>query len=88
MFAFDLNAEANPLQSQIPPGTGRISKTLVKYSDFRLVLTVMKAYSRMEEPRTPTRIFVQTEFWRLRMHVEALEDSAFLLTFAWPELKI
>lgn len=108
MFAFDLNAEIRNLQGQIPSEAGRIAKTLVKYPDFRLVLTAMKAGSRMEEHQTPTRISVQTVLGRLRMKalekvfdlpmghilvldrdvphdVEALEDSAFLLTFAWPE---
>jgi quercetin dioxygenase-like cupin family protein len=110
VFAFDLNAEAARLQREIPAGVGRASKSLVKYSDFRLVLIAMMAGARMEEHSTPARISVETLSGHLLMHVreklfdlpqgqilvlesdiphdvEALADSTFLLTFAWPGSK-
>ena len=87
---------------------GRNSKTLVKHSDFRVVLTVLKSNARLHEHKAAGRISVQAIAGHIRMHVqdkvidlpaghmlaleralphdvEALEDSAFLLTIAWPE---
>jgi len=38
---------------------GRISETLVKYSDFRIVLILMKAGTLMQEHRADARISIQ-----------------------------
>lgn len=70
MFAFDLSGEAARLHGEIPTGSGRASKVLVKYPDFRIVLIVMKANSRMEEHSTPARISVETLSGHLRMNVQ------------------
>src|ERR1700724_4837539 len=86
--------------------TGRSSKTLAKYPDFRIVLILMKSGTRMRQHRAEGSISVQ----RLRglvcidladrkvtvstghllvldcgvLHdVEALEESALLLTISW-----
>lgn len=87
---------------------GRNSKTLVKYADLRMVLTAIRANTRIQQHQAPGRIAVQTVLGHLKMHangrefdlplghvlvldravphdVEAVEDSAFLLTIAWPE---
>jgi len=88
--------------------SGRSSKTLAKYADFRIVLVSMKANTRMEQHRAEGRISIQCLAGRLRIHlpsaqkaemtvgdflvldcgiphdVEALAESAFLLTICWP----
>jgi quercetin dioxygenase-like cupin family protein len=87
-------------------GTGRSSKTLVKYHDLRIVLISMKANTHMHEHKATARISIQTITGHVRVHlaertvdlpagnllvldqclphdVEALEDSAFLLTLSW-----
>jgi quercetin dioxygenase-like cupin family protein len=79
----------------------------VKYDNLRVVLTALKANSRIPPHQTAGRISIHTVRGRiqvraegrtfnlpagsllaldqgLRHDVEALEDSAFLLTIAWP----
>ena len=86
--------------------TGRNARTLVKYADFRVVLTVLKAGERTQEHAVQARISVQALAGHIRvgaaghtfdLHpgrllaldrgvthaVEAVEESAFLLTIAW-----
>jgi quercetin dioxygenase-like cupin family protein len=83
--------------------TGRSSKTLAKYPDFRIVLILMKANTHMIEHRAEGRISLQHLLGRICVHLpdrkievsagqllvldcgmlhnlEALEESAFLLT--------
>ncbi len=87
--------------------TGRSSKTLAKYPDFRIVLVLMKANTRMNEHHADARISIHSLQGRIRIHlpdqkvdlragelmaldraiphdVEALEESAFLITISWP----
>ena len=108
MLSFDLNAEIEQLRGEGGWQAGHDSKTLVKYPDLRIVLTVLKSGARLHEHRAAGRISVQTLAGHVRMHadskifdlpaghmlalereiahdVEALEDSSFLLTIAWPE---
>jgi quercetin dioxygenase-like cupin family protein len=108
MLSFDLNAEIEGLRKENAWQGGRNSKTLVKHTDFRVVLTVLKAGARLHEHKAAGRISVQAVAGHIQMHVEekvfdlpaghllaleraiphdveALEDSAFLLTIAWPE---
>ena len=100
---FDLNAQIEQLKCEPAWQNGRNAKTMVKYPDFRIVLMLMKAKTRIEEHHADGRISVQTIAGHIRMHiagrdfdlpvghllaldyevrhdVEALEDSAFLLT--------
>lgn len=87
--------------------TGRSSKTLAKYPDFRIVLVLMKGGTRMRQHRAEGRVSIQQVRGRGRIHleahrkvevsaghllvldcgvlhdVEALEESAFLLTISW-----
>jgi quercetin dioxygenase-like cupin family protein len=88
--------------------TGRSSKTLAKYPDFRIVLVLMKANTRMKEHHADARISIHSLQGRIRVHlpdqkvelpagelialdygiphdVEAVEESAFLITISWPE---
>ena len=87
--------------------TGRSSRTLAKYQDFRIVLVLMKAGTLMNEHHADGRISAHVVEGSIRMHladqkielsagelmvldhgirhdVEALEESAFLLTISWP----
>ena len=89
-------------------GTGRSSKTLVKYADFRIVLVAMKGKTLMKEHRAEGRISIHTLVGHIRItlpdqsvevpsgqlmaldcgiphDVEALKESAFLLTISWPK---
>lgn len=87
--------------------TGRSSKTLAKYPDFRIVLVLMKANTQMKEHHADARISIHSLQGKIRIHlpdqkvdlpagqlmaldyginhdVEALEESAFLITISWP----
>ncbi len=103
---FELQTQIEILKREDPyRHHGRNSKTLIKYPDFRIVLTVMKAGDHIQQHKAAGRISVQTVSGHIRMHasnklldlptgrllvldrvipheVEALEDSAFLLTIA------
>ena len=104
---FDLVRELEQLHCEPQPTSGQNAKTLVKYDDFRIVLTALKAHTRIPGHQTEGRISVQTVRGHIRIRalgrtfdlpvgsllaldqglahdVEALEDSTFLLTIAWP----
>ena len=107
-LSFDLTEQIRQLRQEHYWQSGRNSKTIVKYTDFRIVLTAVKAETTIHEHHSAGRISVQTVEGRIRMHaggkefdlpaghllvldramphdVVAIEDSAFLLTVAWPE---
>jgi quercetin dioxygenase-like cupin family protein len=86
--------------------TGRSSKTLAKYPDFRIVLILMKSGSKMRQHKAEGRISIQQLKGQVCIHladrkvtvsaghllvldcgvlhdVEALEESALLLTISW-----
>ena len=86
--------------------TGRSSKTLAKYPDFRIVLILMKGGTRMSQHKAEGRVSIQQLKGRVRLYlvdrtatvsagdllvldcgvlhdVEALEESALLLTISW-----
>jgi quercetin dioxygenase-like cupin family protein len=90
--------------------TGRSSKTLAKYPDFRVVLILMKSGTRMRQHRAEGRVSIQQLKGQVRVHladrkvnlstghllvldcgvlhdVEALEESALLLTISWRRQK-
>lgn len=104
---FDLAREVEQLHSEPEWETGQNAKTLVKYDDFRIVLTGLRSGGRIPTHQTEGRISIHTVRGHiqvraegrtfdlpagrvltldrgLRHDVEALEDSAFLLTIAWP----
>jgi len=109
LLRFDLNRELELLrrESSWERETGRSSKTLAKYPDFRIVLVCMKAGSHMNDDRAEARISIQALEGKILLHVpeqnaiqlsagqlmtldcavhhdvEALAESAFLLTIAW-----
>jgi quercetin dioxygenase-like cupin family protein len=107
-LSFDLQQQIDEIRQEAYWQSGRNSKTIVKYGDFRIVLTAIKKGTTIREHHSDGRISVQTVVGHIRMHaagkefdlpsghllvldrgmrhdVEALEDSAFLLTIAWPE---
>ena len=108
MLTFNLVAEIEQLNREEHwVKDGRISKTLVKHSDFRIVLMVMKAGTLMQEHKTDARISIHALSGRLLIKldeqtvelpaghllvlekglshdVNALEESAFLLSISWP----
>ena len=107
-LTFDLAHQIGELRQEPYWQSGRNSKTLVKYDDFRIVLTTIRAKTTIHEHHAAGRISVHTIEGHIRMHaagidfdlpsghvlvldramphdVVAVEDSAFLLTIAWPE---
>ena len=107
LMEFDLPAEVHRLHAETTWSTGQNARTLIKYDDFRVVLTALQAHIRVPEHKTEGRISVQVLSGHIRLRasgrtfslrpggllaldhgvlhdVEALEESAFLLTIAWP----
>ena len=109
LLHFNLSEELQTLRraESWQRGTGRSSKTLVKYPDFHVVLVLMRAQTRMNKHHVDGRFSIHALQGRLRVHlpedlmeiasgelvavdygitheVEALEESAFLLTISWP----
>ena len=104
---FDLTRELEQLHGEPEWSSGQNAKTLVKYDDFRVVLTALKAHARLPEHQTKGRISIQTIAGHILVRaqgrtfdlptgtllaldrnlphdVEALHDSAFLITIVWP----
>ena len=104
---FDLARELEQLHNEPAWDSGQNAKTLVKYDDFRIVVTALKAHARLPAHQTEGRISIQTVAGHIHVRaegrtvdlpvgsllaldqglphdVEALEESAFLLTIAWP----
>jgi len=104
---FDLTREVDQLHREPGWTSGQNAKTLIKYDDFRVVLTVLKAGMRIPGHQTEGRISIHTVAGHIQVRaqgrtfdlsagsllaldrglphdVEALEDSALLLTIAWP----
>ena len=108
LLMFDLAAEIEQLHGEeYWLKGGRISKTLVKHSDFRIVLILMKAGTLMQKHKTDARTSIHALSGRLLIKldgqtvelpaghllvlekalshdVNALEDSALLLSISWP----
>ena len=71
LLRFDLNRELDLLrqESSWERETGRSSKTLAKYPDFRIVLVCMKAGSHMNDHRADARISIQALEGKILLHV-------------------
>jgi quercetin dioxygenase-like cupin family protein len=103
----DLGREIGQLHRESPWQGGQNARTLVKFDDFRVVLTALKAGERIAEHKTRGRVTIHLLTGHVRLaargrtfdlrpgsllaldretphELEALEDSAFLLTLAWP----
>jgi len=104
---FDLTREIEQLHHEPAWSSGQNAKTLVKYDDFRVVLTALKARAHLPGHQTEGRISIHTVAGHIQVRaqgrtfelpvgslltldrnlphdVEALKESAFLLTIAWP----
>ena len=70
---FNMTEEIRQLHQQEAwqRGTGRSSKTLVKYPDFRLVLVTMKSNTIMKEHRAEGRISIHTLVGHVRVKLES-----------------
>jgi hypothetical protein len=68
---FDLREEIRLLRKEESwqRETGRSSRTLVKHQDFRIVLVLMKAHTRLSEHRASARISIQTVMGRIRVRL-------------------
>jgi quercetin dioxygenase-like cupin family protein len=68
---FDLRQEIRLLRKEASwqRGIGRSSRTLVKQQDFRIVLVLMKARTRLSEHRASARMSIQTVFGQIRVHL-------------------
>lgn len=66
LLNFDLNQEIEKLKSEARWQSGHTAKTLVKYSDFRVVLVAIKSGGRLVEHRTEGRISVHTLVGNIR----------------------
>ena len=70
MLTFNLKAEMERLRRQEHwLRDGRISETLVKYSDFRIVLILMRAGTLMQEHKADARISIQGLSGRLMVEL-------------------
>jgi quercetin dioxygenase-like cupin family protein len=104
---FDFEREIDQLHREPDWANGRNARTLAKYDDFRVVLTVLRARSSIPGHQTDGRLSIQTLRGHIQIRaegrtfdlpagsmlvldrgvahqVEAIEDSALLLTIAWP----
>jgi quercetin dioxygenase-like cupin family protein len=107
---FDVTRELEQLHREPGWKSGQNAKTLVKFDNLRIVLTALKAETRIPEHQAEGRISIHTVAGHLKVRaqgrtfdlptgrllaldqavphdVEALQDSAFLLTIAWPGRK-
>ena len=77
LLHFNLSDELRRLREEDSwtRGSGRSSKTLTKYPDFRIVLVLMKPGSEMKEHHAHARISIQTIHGRVRLQLpdQALE---------------
>lgn len=106
---FNLPEELERLRTEASwqRGTGRSSKTLVKYPDLHVVLVLMKANTRLNKHHVDGRFSIHALKGKLRVRlpeelieapagalialdygisheIEALEESALLITISWP----
>ena len=71
LLTFDLAAEIEQLNNEEHwLKDGRISRTLVKHSDFRIVLMFMKAGTLMQEHKTDARLSIHALSGRLLIKLD------------------
>lgn len=71
LLHFNLTDEVRRLREEDSwtRGSGRSSKTLAKYPDFRIVLVLMKSGSEMKEHHADARISIQTIQGKVRLQL-------------------
>ncbi len=72
-LAFDLAGQFEQLRQEPYWQSGRNSKTIVHYPDFRIVVTAIQANTTIHEHKTSGRLAVQTLNGHLRMHADGKE---------------
>ncbi len=68
LLNFDLDAEVLRLRSEQPWQAEHTANTIVKFSDFRIVLVALKAGGRLKEHRTAGRLSIHVLVGELRVH--------------------
>ena len=63
LMEFDLPAEVHRLHAETTWSTGQNARTLIKYDDFRVVLTALQAKVRIPEHKAEGRISVRLDFF-------------------------
>jgi hypothetical protein len=66
---FDLTAEVDRLHRETTWSTGQNARTLLKYDDFRVVLTALLAHTHIPEHQTDGRISVHVLSGHIRLNV-------------------
>ncbi len=69
LLTFDIDKEVRRLQSEQPWQAEHTANTLVKYSDFRVVLIALKAGGRLHEHRTVGRLSIQALSGQIEVRV-------------------
>jgi len=72
-LAFDLAGEIEQLLQEPYWQSGRNSKTIVHFPDFRIVVTAIQENTTIHEHKTAGRVAVQTLHGHLRMHAGGKE---------------
>jgi hypothetical protein len=72
---FDLARELEQLHREPGWSSGQNAKTLVKYEDFRVVLTALKAHARLPGHQTEGRISIQTVAGHIQLRAHRAELS-------------
>jgi len=108
MLTVNWQSEVERLLRDITGESGRLSKTIVKYPNFSIVLMVMKSNTKFPEHKSTGRIYVHVLKGHIQMRildklvdlpagnlialdrevlhdVEALDESAFILTICCSE---
>jgi quercetin dioxygenase-like cupin family protein len=67
-LGFNLQGEIEQIREEPYWQSGRNSKTIVHYPDFRMVVTAVQANTTIHEHRTAGRLAVQTLHGHIRMH--------------------
>lgn len=77
VLSFHIHAEIERLRKDPVWQNGRITKTLVKYPDFRVVLMGMQAQAIFQEHKSAGRISVEVISGHIQMHIgDTLTDLA------------
>lgn len=70
LLTFDLPSEVNSLRAEdVWRAHGHNARTLIKHSEFRLVLVALQAGKHVHEHETPVRLTIQVLDGRARVHV-------------------
>jgi quercetin dioxygenase-like cupin family protein len=69
MLNFDLSHEIDALRREVEYERGHNARTLIKHSEFRIVLVALTAGSHLHETHTDQRIALQPLRGHIRLHL-------------------